>query len=372
MNFINKQFCMALFMLVLSCAFCSCKKNQKAPASGTYKTIQVSQSNATVSSQYSASIQGKQNVEIRPQISGLITEININEGAAVKKGQPMFIIDQVPYQAALEIASANVMSAEARVATAQLTADSKHELYRENVISEVELKTVQNSLLEAKAALAQAKAEEINARNNLSYTVIKSPVDGVTSMIPYKVGALVNPSISDPLVTVSSEDEMYVYFSMTENQLLALEKEENESLTSIIQQMPAVRLILNNGNPYETDGVIDAISGTIDPQTGTVSVRATFANPKHVLRNGGTASVVIPYEKNACIIIPKTATFEIQDKTYVYMVVEGKAKSTEITPFKINNGTEYIVEAGLNVGDIIVAEGAGLLREGTPIQLMDK
>jgi len=359
-----------VLMLIACCTFTGgCKdKPQTTKDSGTYKTMSVSPANTTVSSQFTASIQGQQNVEIRPQISGLITQICINEGAAVKKGQTLFIIDQVSYNAALETAIANVMSAQAKVASAQLTADSKRELYEENVISEFELQTVQNTLLEAQATLAQAKASEVNARNSLSFTVIKSPVDGVASMIPYKVGVLVSPSIAEPLVTVSSENEMYAYFSMTENQILALSN-GNESLSNVMQYLPAVKLILSNGNAYDTDGKIDAISGTVDPKTGAISVRAEFANPKHILRNGGTASVVIPYEKKDCIIIPKTATFEIQDRTYVYKVIDGKAASTEITTFKINNGAEYIVESGLSAGDIIVAEGAGLLREGTPIQL---
>jgi len=354
-------------LILLTQAFVGCKEKPQTETSQTYKTMQVTLSNDTVSSNYSASIRGKQNVEIRPQISGLITEICINEGAAIKKGQTLFIIDQVPYKAALETAKANVASAEAKVATAQLTATSNNELYKENVISEFELQTAQNKLLEAKATLAQAKAEEINAYNSFSYTVIKSPVDGVASMIPYKVGALVSSSITEPLVTVSSEDEMYAYFSMTENQVLALTS-DTETLSDAIKDLPPVRLLLSNGTLYNVEGRIDAISGTVDIHTGTISVRAGFANPKRSLRNGGTATVIIPYEKKDCIIVPKAATFEIQDKTYVYKVIDGKAVSAEIIPFKINNGTQYIVESGLNIGDIIVAEGAGLLREGTSIQ----
>jgi len=356
-----------VLILIICYTFTGCKEKPQTKDAGAYKTMQISLADATISTQFTASIQGKQNVEIRPQISGLITEICINEGASIKKGQALFIIDQVSYQAALETAKANVMSAEAKVATAQLTANSKRELFKENVISEFELQTVQNTLLEAQATLAQAKASEVNARNSLSYTVIKSPVDGVASMIPYKVGALVNSSISEPLVTVSSEDEMYTYFSMTENQILALSNGK-ESLSDVIKNLPVVKLMLSNGNTYDSNGKIDAISGTVDSQTGAISVRAIFANPKRILRNGGTASVVIPYNKQDCIIIPKAATFEIQDRMYAYKVVDGKTVSTEITPFRIDNGTEYIVESGLNVGDIIVAEGAGLLREGTPIR----
>lgn len=355
------------FLFILSVyMFTGCVEKPRTEASQTYKTMQVALSDDIISSNYSASIQGRQNVEIRPQVSGLIIKICINEGAAIRKGQTLFIIDQVSYKAVLETAKAGVMSAEAKVATAQLIADSKRELYIENVISDFELQTAQNSLLEAKAALAQAKADEINARNSLSYTVIKSPVDGVASMIPYKTGALVSPSITEPLVTVSSEDVMYAYFSMTENQILSL-TQGNEALSEVIKDMPSVRLKLINGTSYDTDGKIDAISGTVNVQTGAISVRACFPNPKRTLRNGGSATIVIPYEKKDCIIIPKGATFEIQDKIFVYKVIDGKAISTEIIPFNINNGTHYIVESGLKVGDVIIAEGAGLVREGTLI-----
>lgn len=365
-NMTNVQTMLLLLILCGSSLFFSCKDKPQNAAIPTYRTMQIGLTNATISSNYSASIRGKQNVEIRPQVSGLITQICINEGATVTKGQTLFIIDQVTYMTALETATANVKSAEARVATAQLTYNSKQELYNANVISEFELQTAQNSLLEAQASLKQAKAQEANASNNLSYTVIKSPVDGVAGMIAYRVGALVSSSISEPLVTVSSEDEMYAYFSMTENQVLSL-AEENSSLSEMIENMPPVKLILGNNTPYDISGKIDAISGTIDPKTGAISIRASFDNPKNLLRNGGSATIIIPYEKKNCILIPKTATFEIQDRTFVYKVVDGKATSTEIKPFRINNGTEYIVETGLNPGDVIIAEGAGLVREGTTV-----
>lgn len=356
-------------LVIWSVCFCffSCKEKPQASSAGEYKTLRVSLSDMTVSTQYAAAIKGKQYVEVRPQVGGLIKQICIDEGATVKKGQTLFIIDQVPYQAALEVATANVNSAQVKVATAQLTADSKQELFKENVVSDYELQTAQNSLLEAKAVLAQAKANETSARNDLSYTVVKSPVDGVAGMIPYRMGALVNSSVSEPLVTVSSTDEMYAYFSMTENQLLAL-THENGTVSGIIERMPAVRLILNNGYEYEKEGCIDAISGTIDTRTGAISVRAGFFNTG-MLRNGGSATVVVPYERKDCIVIPKTATFEIQDKVYVYKAIDGKAVSTEIIPFKVDNGTKYIVESGLNVGDVIVAEGAGLVKNGTPVEI---
>ena len=346
--------------------FTSCHEQPQPSGDAAYKTMMVTLDSTVLYQNYSASIRGVQHVEIRPQVSGLITQICIEEGAAICKGDPLFIIDQVPYKAAVATAVANVKSARSRLATARLTAESKRELHDEEVISEFDLRTAQNSLLEAEASLAQAEAEEVNARNNLSYTVIKSPVDGVASMIPYKVGALVNASITDPLVTVSSQSRMYAYFSITENQLLAL-AEEFGSIPEVIAGMPPVSLELSNGSPYEPAGKIDAISGTIDPQTGGIGMRAVFDNPRQLLRNGGSARIIIPYQKDSCILIPKTATFEIQDKVYAYKIIDGKTAAAEIKPFKISNGTQYVVESGLQPGDKIIAEGAGLLREGVAV-----
>jgi len=252
---------------------------------GSYKTMEVTRGTRTLNQNYTAVINGRQSVEIRPQVSGTITQICIDEGAKVKKGQTLVIIDQVPYEAALQTAVANVKNAEAAVATARLTAESKEELFKEHVVSDFDLQTARNSLFQAEATLAQAKADEINARNNLSYTEVKSPVDGVSGMLPYRVGALVDASISTPLTTVSDDEEMYVYFSMTESQILSLIR-ANKTLEEALKQMPEVELQLSDGLTYDHKGKIDAISGTIDANTGAVSLRATFPNPEHMLRNG--------------------------------------------------------------------------------------
>ena len=236
-----------LLVLCAGCIFSSCKEQKQNREPVSYKTMTVSMSETELYRSYSASIEGNQYVEIRPQISGLITRICIDEGARISKGTPLFIIDQVPYEAALKTASASVKSAQAKVSTARLTATGKQELYKENVISDFELQTALNSLGEAEALLAQAEADEMNARNNLSYTIIKSPVDGVAGMIPYKVGALVNSSISEPLVTVSSVNEMFAYFSVSENQLQELVGEPDED-TGFIENLPLVELKLGNGN----------------------------------------------------------------------------------------------------------------------------
>ncbi|MEG1554476.1 MAG: efflux RND transporter periplasmic adaptor subunit [Rikenellaceae bacterium] len=355
---------MATYLLQLT----GCKEAPKTGANSAYKVVTISLTDKMLFSKYSAAIKGKQSVEIRPQVSGTITQICISEGASVRKGQTLFIIDQTPYKAALMTAKANVESATANVATAKLTADSKQELFNQNVVSSFDLQTAKNTLLMQKAALSLAKAQEMNAQNNLSYTVVKSPVDGVTSMIPYRVGALVSASIATPLVTVSDDNEMSVYFSMTENQMLALSKDDSINTKSNgVLSMPEVELQLSDGSTYNQKGKVDAISGIIDSKTGAVSVRATFNNAKGILRSGGAGNVILPYNRKGCIVIPQAATYEIQDKMFVYKVVDGKSVSTPITVFNINDGKDYIVESGLQIGDVIVAEGAGLLQEGMPI-----
>ncbi len=345
----------------------SCSNTPHTAETGRYNTMTMTAESRTLNQNYTAVITGRQCVEIRPQVSGTITEVCIEEGAKVTKGQTLFIIDQVPYKAALQTAVANVKSAEAAVATARMTASSKEELFNEHIVSAFDLQTARNQLLEAEAALEQAQAAEISARNDLSYTEVKSPVNGVASMIPYRVGALVDASITTPLATVSDDGEMYVYFSMTENQVLSLIR-ENGTLEEAMKQMPEVELRLSDGLMYAHKGKIDAMSGTIDTGTGSVSLRATFPNPERMLRNGGSGTVVFPYQMDNVLVVPQEATYEIQDKIFVYRVTDGKATSTPVTVFPVDNGKEYIIEQGLKAGDVIVAEGAGLLQEGTLIE----
>ena len=324
-----------IFALVCLPLLCACGGSQQKEADATYKTLTVTQSDQILKSDYTATLRGRQYVEIRPQVSGIITRI--------------------------------CKSAEATLATAKLTADSKAELYKEQIVSEFDLQTARNEQAAAEAALAQAKAQEVNARNDLSYTEVKSPVNGVASMIPYRVGALVNSSITEPLVTVSDDSEVYAYFSMTENQILDFVQQYG-SLKKAIENMDEVELTMSNGKTYSHVGKVDAISGTVDEGTGAVGLRAVFVNPDQFLRNGGSGKVVVPTIKKGGIIIPQAATYELQNRIFVYKVVDGKAKSTPVEVFRLNNGTEYIVETGLAPGDVIIAEGAGLVREGTVIK----
>ena len=317
---------------------------------------------------YSARLDGQQVVEVRPQVSGLITRICIDEGQKVRKGQVLFVIDQVPYQAALAEATANVKSAEANLATAKLNLESTEVLREKNVVQDYDLNAARNELTVAEAALAQAQAKEMSARNNLSYTEVKSPVDGVASMIAYRVGALVSSSISEPLVTLSDDSNVYAYFSLNESQITSL-TEQYGSLDEFMKRMEDVELQMAGGRMYGEKGHISAVSGIVTTGTGTVVLRADFPNDRGLLRSGGSATVMVPTTLAQVVVIPQSATYELQNKTFVYKVVNGKAQSAPVTLYRLNNGTEYVVEEGLQPGDVIIAEGAGLVKEGVNVNI---
>ena len=235
---------------------CSDKQSRQKP-SANYPLETVDISDHTLKAEYAASVKGCQTVEIRPQVEGLLTQICIREGDAVHKGQVLFEIDPAQFQAAYDVACANVMSSEAAVSTARLVLDSNEELYRENIISDFEVNTAKNELAAAEARLALAKAELEKAATNLSYTQVKSPVDGVASMIPFRAGALVSPNIASPLVTVSDDDDVYAYFSLSEKQMLDMVAKYG-SLKNTISQMPEVEFRMSNNELYPVKGHIDA------------------------------------------------------------------------------------------------------------------
>ena len=362
-----KKYFVCCLCVVMACGLTACGDKKKGVRDAAeYQTMVVSKKDMMLTQPYSARLTGRQIVEIRPQVTGNVTRILTAEGKTVRKGQTLFIIDQTPFQAALEVAIANRQSAEAKLSTAKMNYDSQLKLKEGSVVSDFSVETTRHELLEAQAALVQAQAQEKNARWQLSCTEVKSPVDGVASMIPWHVGALVSSNISEPLVTVADDSQMYAYFSVTERAVINL-IDRYGSTADFINKAPSIKLRLASGTEYPVEGRIDAVSGTVDAQTGAVTLRATFANPQHLLRDGGSATVLVPSDHKDCIVIPQEATYELQNCTFVYRVVDGKTKATAVTLFPQNNGKEYIVEEGLNVGDTIIAEGAGLLKDGIEI-----
>lgn len=332
-----------------------------------YPILSVSTSNETLDKSYSATIRGRQDIDIYPQISGKITSVRVKEGEVVRKGQTLFVIDRVPYEAALRVAEANLAAAKVGVESAELEYNSTKELFENDVVSSYELQQSLNSLHSTQATLAQMEAQQIDAANNLSYTEVTSPSNGVVGTIPYREGALVSASMATPLTTVSDNSEMYVYFSMDENSLLDM-LQQYGSVEKALAQMPDVQLQLSNGSIYNHTGRVESISGVISQTTGTVSLRAIFDNPDRLLHSGANGSILFPEHYDNVITIPQESTFELQDKVLVYKVVDGVTRSTQITVSPINDGRKYIVTGGLEVGDQIIAAGAGLLKEGMPVK----
>ncbi len=346
----------------------SCQnKAQETPQKNGYKTMTVQRTDKNLSMSYSASVKGRQDIDIYPQVSGKIERVCVKEGDPVKKGQLLFVIDQVPFRAALATAEASQKAAEASLASASLTYTANKELYAQKVISSYTLQTSENAMLTAKAQVAQTKAQVIDARNNLSYTEVRSPADGVAGVIPYRVGTLVSASMPKPLTTVSDNSLMYVYFSMTEKQLLSLVRQYG-SKDAAIANLPEVSLQLGDQSTYSHKGRVKSISGVINSETGAVTLRAEFSNPERLLNSGGSGNVIIPVTVKGCIVIPQTATVQQQDKRIVYKVVKGKAVAQLIEVESIDDGRTFIVNSGLNPGDEIVSEGAGMIKEGDVVK----
>ena len=355
----------AAYSLTALLAFSCGNSQQGGMPALSLAVMTVEPTSQELNSAYPATIKGQQDIEIRARVSGYITKLCVDEGAVVHKGQPLFLIDAVPYQKAVQAAEAAVEVAKANVATTQLTVDSKTELHAQNIISDYDLQTAKNSLASAKAALAQAEAQLASARNDLSYTTITSPSDGVVGTIPFRVGSLVGTTTQEPLTVVSDINKMFVYFSMNEKQLLALTRQKDGSVNSMIGAMPEVQLQLADGTMYPAKGKIETLSGVIDLSTGAVQMRATFPNAQRLLRSGGTGTVLIPSVLDSALLIPQSATYEVQDKKFVYVLGDSsKVKNTEITVFPLDN----VVTSGLKPGEQVVVEGVATLRDGMPIQ----
>nr|WP_303742924.1 efflux RND transporter periplasmic adaptor subunit [uncultured Duncaniella sp.] len=358
-------------MLAAVALFPSCSKQQQqmqAPAP-EIATITLTPQSADLQSTFPATIKGKTDIDIRPQVTGFITKVHVDEGQRVHKGQVLFTLDQVTFQAAVDQAKAAVNNAQTAVNTAKMTADNKKKLFDKNIISEYEYQLSQNSLAQAQAQLANAKAALASAQKNLAYTVVTAPSDGVVGTIPNREGSLASPSSAQPLTTVSDNSQVYAYFSLTENDLLNLVGEGERTMDAAIKAMPEVQLRMSDGSIYPYTGKVATVSGVIDNATGSSSVRALFNNPNGVLRSGATGQIILPDNKEAVIVIPQKATFELQDRRFVYVVNDSnKVVSTPITVEANNDGKNFVVNTGLQSGQRIAIEGVGTkLQDGMTI-----
>lgn len=319
----------------------------------------VTESNSTLDSSFPTSLEGENDVEIRPQVSGFLTKVHVEDGQKVNKGQVLFTIDQVQLQAAVDQARAAVEVAQANVNTAQTNVNNNKILLDKNIISASAYQTSVDALNAAKAQLNQAKAALTSAQKNLSYTTVTAPVSGIVGTIPYKEGTLVSPSTL--LTILSNNKDMQAYFSLNEKMILDLTDNGKRTLKQAVDSMPEVTLQLANGSIYPHKGRIISISGVIDPTTGSAQAKAIFPNPDGMLHSGNTGNILMPVEHDAIIEIPQNATYEVQDMKFVYVVGDSaKVHSRPITVAPLNDGKKYIITSGLKAGDKIVTEGIGI------------
>lgn len=357
-----------LFVVAVAVALVSCGGGGGMPKFGDdeYPVQTIGSSSASMQTTYPATIKGIQDVEVCPKVSGFITKVYVHEGQTVSAGQVLFSIDSETYRAAVQQAQAGVNTAKAQLNTARLTYENNKKLFEKNVIGQYELSTAQNTYATAQASVAQAQAALASAKEQLSWCQVTSPSAGVIGSLPFKVGALV--SASSALTTVSEIGTVEVFFSMSESQVLNLTKTAG-NVNAAIKALPAVKLQLADGTLYNHPGKIVKASGVIDPSTGSLSLIAHFANPERLLKSGGAGQIIIPNDNNAVIQVPQEACSEVQDKIFVYKVgKDNKVVYSEIKVDPQNDGNNYIVTSGLNVGDRIVVKGITKLTDGMDIK----
>lgn len=332
-----------------------------------YELLAIQPADIELYSEYAASIKGRQDIRIIPRIEGYLKAIYVKEGEQVTEGQLLFSIDDASYRAAVQSAEANVQQTAAALDKAKLEYEGKKQLFDKQIISNYELTTAQSDLAVANANLSAAKAALVSARNELSYTELRSPSDGVIGRIRYRKGDFVNQSMQDGLTTVADNRNMRVYFSMNEKTMTEYLC-RYKTMDSAVANMPELKLRLSTGDVYNKNGRVETISGIVEENTGAVSVCAIFDNADGILLSGSTCKIIVPAVKKHVVAIPQEATYEIQDKLFVYKVNDGKAVSTLIEVESLNDGKSYIVTSGLSFGDVIIAQGASFLVGGETIQ----
>jgi len=358
-----------LSLVVLAILVASCGGGSGRPNFGDneYPVKTVGSQSAATQTTFPAIITGVQDVEIRPKVSGFITQICVHEGQTVGAGQLLFVIDNATYQAAVRQAQAVLNTATAQLNTAKLKYENDKQLFEKNIIGQFELSSSESAYESAQAAIAQAQASLASAKETLSFCYVKSPSAGVVGELPYDVGALVSASIAQPMTTVSNISTMEVYFSMTEKDILEMTKNSG-SPQAAIASMPEVKLQLADGTIYNHPGKVTKMSGVIDAATGSVQMIAVFQNPDKLLKSGGSGTIVIPHEAQNSIIIAQNCVSEVQNKKFVYIVgKDNKVKYSEIKVSPQNDGLNYIVTEGLQVGDRYVTNGITKLSDGMEI-----
>ncbi|GEN77080.1 efflux RND transporter periplasmic adaptor subunit [Chryseobacterium hagamense] len=337
-----------------------------APELPVYSVIT---SPATVYQEFPTALEGKNNVEIRSQVDGYLDKIYVEEGAYVRAGQSLFKIDSRSYGEQMNMASANLQAANANIQKAKVEVDRLEPLVAAKVVSDVQLRTAKANYTAAVAAASQARASVGSAKINVGFTTITAPVSGYIGRIPHKKGSLISRTDPSPLTLLSDISEIYAYFSLSELDFIAFQKKyPGATLNEKLKNMPMVELVIADNSIYAEKGKMSIVDGQFDKTTGAISVRAVFPNTAGILRTGNTGRVRMPQLFDKTLVIPQESTYEIQDKTYVYVL--GKDNKVTGKPVKISGKTDsyYFISEGLAAGDKIVYTGLGTLKDGVSIK----
>ncbi|MDI1255280.1 MAG: efflux RND transporter periplasmic adaptor subunit [Flavobacterium sp.] len=360
---------MTMSLVALFLASCA-DKNGGAPANApaTLPVLDIAYATTSTETEYPVAIQGQTDVEIRPQVSGILDKIFVDEGAYVTAGQPLFKINDNPYREQFNNATAGLNAAEAAVMNAQLEVDKLAPLVQNKVVSDYQAKTAKANLAIAKANVAQAKAVLGSAQINLGYTIIKAPVSGYIGRLPRKQGSLISPADPESLTTLSDAREVYAYFSLSENDFINFKTQyKGNTINDKLKGLAPVSLILSDETTYPQAGKIDMVDGQFDKTTGAITMRAKFPNANGLLRSGNTGKVKISIQHQNAIVIPQDATMEIQDKIYVFLLDKKNAVTRQPVVVSGKSGTTYLISEGIATGDRIVLKGFENLPDGAVI-----
>jgi membrane fusion protein (multidrug efflux system) len=363
---------MALLSFVTLLSLSGCGEPNKmqvaAPPIQTLPVVAINNSSETTYIDYPAAIEGAVDLEIRPQVSGSLDKIYVNEGAQVSKGQILFKINEQPFKEALNNAKASLMAAKAAQSNAQLEIDKLTPLVANKVVSEYQLKSAKATYESALANVEQAKAAVSTANINLGYTLIKAPVSGFVGRLPKKQGSLVSNTDLAPLTLLSDAHEVHIYFSLSEEDFIGFNTNyAGKSMTDRINHLPAVSLVLTNNTVYAQQGKIDMVDGQFDKSTGSISLRATFPNAKGLLRSGNTGKIRLGLVHADALVVPQSATVEMQDKIFVFTVADSNKVRKMPIIISGKSGPNYLVKEGIKAGDRIVLSGLDRIKEGEVI-----
>jgi len=358
-----------LSLLVIAQA-CSTSTGSEQPANAPQRlpVLTLQPQPATTYDEYPASVEGSKDIEIRPQVEGQLEHIYVDEGAYVEQGQPLFRINARVYTEQLNNAKATLAAAEANLTNARIDVGKLTPLVKNQVLSDVQLDAALAAERVAEANVQQAKAVVESAQINLGYTVISAPVAGYIGRIPFKMGSLVGTATPQPLTVLSEIRNVFAYFSLSENDFIGFKNRvAGSTIADKISHLPPVELMLSDGSTYAQKGKVEVVSGQFDDRTGTITFRAVFPNEEGLLRSGNTGKIRIPNVSQSVILVPQEATFELQDKVFVFALADSNRVESRPIPIAGRSGTYYLVENGVKSGDRIVYAGLDRLQDGAHI-----